>query len=441
MPGNPTSLQERFVSLDVLRGFAVCGLAPMNAMDFAFETDHYFSPGQIEGFPLVIWHGLMILGSGKFMALFALLFGAGLVLAAQRREEQGLPVTGFTLKRLAWLWFFGCLHAYLIWYGDILVTYAVTGAVVFWCRRWKPRTQTIVGLGMLGMFPLLMTIGMVFVWMSGIDLDQAMQEEISSPVAEVVETSGEIEGEVSEAKEFPDWDTEHDAWVSARMHGSWWEQMPVRAFYTLCLHLVGIPFLTFWLAGGLMMIGMALFQSGFFQGSWEPRRYRRLARWGLIGGGGACLIFSVLNQLGGWNWSGLFLHLNWAWWGTPLLALGYAAVLIPWSRTEGRGPVRWLRQGWAAMGRMAFSNYIGQTFLLSLIYYGHGLNLRGQVPFLTVLGIALTIAAVQMAISVLWLRRFRYGPLEWTWRSLTYGNLVPIRRDSDLIHSHTTEEA
>lgn len=414
MSGTPITTEDRNLALDVVRGFAVCGLAPMNSMDFAFDGDHYFTPGGIEGFQLVLWHIQMVLGSGKFMALFAMLFGAGLVLGAQRREAKGLSVAGFTAKRLGWLWFFGCLHGYLVWYGDILVTYAVTGLILFWCRKWGLRIQAVVGLVMLGVIPLVVTAGMIFAWAGDVDLSAAMEEEVIT----------EFDAYVENREKAPRWDTEHEAWVAWAMHGTWAEQMPVRALYTFFLHLLGIPFLTFWLSGGLMLIGMALFQSGFFEGRWRETSYRRLAWIGILGGAGACMVFSFLNQLGGWNWAGLFVHLNWIWWGTPLLALGYAAVLVRWCREADRGPLPWLKRGWAAMGRMAFSNYIGQTVSLSLIYYGHGLGLRGQLSYIGVMGVALALVVGQMAISVWWLKRFRQGPLEALWRRLTYGKVT-----------------
>ena len=254
----PKPEQERIACLDVIRGVAVCGLVPINILDFAPAGDLFVSPKGLEGFEFWLWHLVHLFGSGKFMSLFALLVGAGIILATQKRDAAGLPVATRYLPRLGWLWFFGMLHAYFIWHGDILVAYAVTGFVLFWCRKWPAKIQACVGVAMLAVFSALVGLITLLFWFGEFDLGNW----------------SELEAEWNE-------DLENDLQA---FRGSWLEQMPTRALYAVILQLGGIPFLVFWIAGGMMFLGMSLMKSGFFQGKWPASWVRNLAVAGVATG-------------------------------------------------------------------------------------------------------------------------------------------------------------
>lgn len=391
---------QRIESLDVIRGVAVCGLIPINILDFAPAGDLYLGPADLAGFELWLWQFVNLMGSGKFMSLFALLFGAGIVLATEEADAARQPVAKRYLRRLGWLMFFGMIHAYLVWHGDILVGYAITGFVVFWCRKWTIRTQVIAGVAMLAVFSAL--IGLIALVISVADIDL---------------------GNLSDFQDMVDEETEKEL---KAFQGSWLEQTPQRALTAVFIQAFGIPLFIFWIAGGMMFLGMALMKSGFFRGQWKGRRYRTLGIAGIAGGillsgAGALLI----NHHREGNLGLLLFHYQWSYWGTFILAIGYAACLMLWCRGT-RAP--WLRRTFAAAGRMAFSNYLGQSIILGLIFYGHGLGLKGQLSFTQIMAVVPCVWVFQLTFSVLWLKRFRFGPMEWLWRSLTYGKRIAIRR-------------
>lgn len=373
---------------------------PINIIEFSSGSMLMVYPEGLERpGELGLWIAVMTLGTGKFAALFGALFGAGLVLFTDRASIARRSPASVYLPRLGWLWFFGMLHAYLIWYGDILVAYAVTGFVLFWFRGWSTRTCLIVAAAVWGMMvgsyalcALATHIPGVLEELESMDL-QAMIEEETTP--------------------------ENDA-----LRGNWVEQMPTRALYSLLTQVLGIPLYLFWYAVGFMLAGMALMKSGFFAGKWKESTVRRttaasLAAGILLGGLG----FTLVARAG---WSPLF---SWgftlAYAAIPMVAFAYAGGAVLW---VARGGFPLLRTSLAAVGRMAFTNYIGQSFLMSLIFYGHGLGLRGELGFAETMAIVPAIWIPQVILSRIWLSRFPHGPLEWIWRRLTYGKAVPLRR-------------
>ncbi|MBT8487431.1 MAG: hypothetical protein KJO65_01260, partial [Gemmatimonadetes bacterium] len=150
----PVSDPERIASLDVLRGVAVLGILTMNVWSFAMPSATYFNPtvwGTYTGLDRLAYQATHVFADLKFMAIFSMLFGAGIVLMSERRAERGQPVAGLHYRRMFWLFVFGMLHAYLIWWADILVPYALCGSLVFLARRLRPRT--LIVLGLLAMAP------------------------------------------------------------------------------------------------------------------------------------------------------------------------------------------------------------------------------------------------------------------------------------------------
>ncbi|MEM1296980.1 MAG: DUF418 domain-containing protein [Verrucomicrobiota bacterium] len=390
---------ERINSIDLIRGIAICGLAPINILDFASPDDYYLTPGDLRGSDLGLWVAVFIFGMGKFISLFSVLFGAGIVLQTQRSDLAGKDTARRYLPRLAWLFLFGMLHAYLIWYGDILVGYAITGFLVFWFRKWSAgRLLTVGGLIYVGYSLLLIAaITCLAIFVESDEFWNLLSE------------SGAGDGE--------EWDPTDPT-------GTWLQQLPGRSLIALCVQIIAIPFLIIPINGGLMLIGMAALKSGFFEGSWKPSRYRLTLFLGL--GLGLCLsaIGLILTAMGGWEFRTFTLHSGWLMAATPLLVCGYAAAAVLWSRASILG---WLQNGFRALGRMAFTNYIGQSVIFHLLFYGTGFGLRGQLSFTMVMLVPLAVWVFQIIASTLWFRVFRFGPLEWIWRCLTYRTWLPIR--------------
>ena len=145
----PTSQQERIEALDVLRGLALLGILTMNMGGFSMPSAAYMDPtawGEFSGLNLGVWVTTHLFADLKFMAIFSILFGAGLVLMSDRRSARGEKTAGLHLRRMFWLLVFGLLHAHLLWSGDVLVWYALCGAVLFPFRNAKPRTLISLAL-------------------------------------------------------------------------------------------------------------------------------------------------------------------------------------------------------------------------------------------------------------------------------------------------------
>ena len=158
----PVAEQNRIHSLDVLRGFALLGILVMNIQTFAMVDQAYMNPtsfGDLSGANFLVWFMCHLLADTKFISLFSMLFGAGILLFSQRQEQKNASPTAMHYRRMLWLLLFGLCHAYLIWPGDILVPYAICGSIVFLMRNWKPRTQLVCGLLTISVASLIYVLG------------------------------------------------------------------------------------------------------------------------------------------------------------------------------------------------------------------------------------------------------------------------------------------
>ena len=393
----PVMPKERIVALDFLRGFALLGILLMNIQSFAMPDAAYLNPtayGDFTGLNRWVWILSHIFADSKFMTIFSILYGAGIVLITTRLEEKGQRSAGLHYKRTFWLLIIGLAHAYLLWNGDILVTYALVAMVVFWFRKLSPRW--LIGLGIAAFsVSTLLQVGMVGMF-ANFPLDLMADFEGGwQPGAEEI------------------------AWETAVYQSSWLAQMAHRVPASIEMQTLALLFWGGWRAGGLMLLGMALFKLGVLTAERSTRFYRNL----LIGGFGLGLPLVILglvrNFAAGWtleySW---FLGSQYNYWGSLGVSLGYIAIIMLVAKSE-----RWPQviRPFAAVGRTALSNYLFQTVAATLIFYGHGLGLFGQVERTGQLLIVFGIWALQMTLSTLWLRRFRFGPAEWLWRSLTYG--------------------
>lgn len=400
----PVSASERAQSLDVLRGVAVLGILAMNIRLFGMPQAAYFNPlayGDFSGINQWWFWLTNLLADQKFMTLFSLMFGAGIALMTDRSTAKGRQSTGLLLRRNVWLLVLGLMHAYLIWYGDILVAYALCGFVVIFCRNWKPRTQLIVGL-------LFLCIPAALFLLAGLSAPQWPPEAMAKAVADWAPGPEAIAEEL------------------AVYRGDWLGQLSHRIPTAIEFQTTVFLAFAFWRAGGLMLIGMALFRWGYFTAERAPASYRRLALVGLLIALPMIAWGIVLNERVGWRYAeSFFLHSQFNYWGSLLLALGYLGLVMLWCQgSTGSG----LKARFAAVGRMAFSNYIAQSLLCTLLFYGHGLGRFGHFERWQLAGVVFGVWAVLLWISPWWLARYRFGPMEWLWRSLTYWQRQPFRQ-------------
>ncbi len=211
----------------------------------------------------------------------------------------------------------------------------------------------------------------------------------------------------------------------AAFRGGWLDQQPVRfaealGFQTILLITWGV-----WRAGGLMLIGMALFKHNLFSAQRSAGFYWTLIAVAVAVGLPLQAYGLSLDFEHGWQIWSFFVGMQFNYWPSILVSLGYVGVVMPACRSAA---LRRFTRPLAAVGRTALTNYLLQTVLCTTVFYGHGLGWFGSVDRLGQLGVVALVWAVSLVCSPLWLRRFRFGPVEWIWRSLTYGTIPSMRR-------------
>jgi uncharacterized protein len=400
----PVRSAERIEFLDILRGFAVLGILAMNIQSFSMPGAAYFNPtawGDLSGLNRIVWLLANTLANQKFMTIFSMLFGAGVMLMYERSQASGRPFGGLHYRRMFFLLLFGLAHAYLLWAGDILFSYALSGMLLFLFRKARPGWLLANGL-------IFLLVGSGLLLMSGFSAPYWPPEQLAELERDFRPSALVLDKEL------------------AAFRGSWLDGFHYRAPESLEMHLFVFPFYMLWRALGAMLIGMALFRWGFITGKASSGVYRLFLGLALLVGLPATILGGQRQLAGGWDpVRAFFIESQWGYWGSLLLALGWLSALLLLTRS---GIWRGLMNRLAACGRMAFTNYILQTVLCCLIFYGYGLGLIGRVPRVGQAGIALAIWLFQLWLSPIWLARFRYGPLEWAWRSLSYGARQTMRR-------------
>jgi uncharacterized protein len=392
-PG-PTPPSERIVSLDALRGVAVLGILVINVRVFSMPETTLLNPtvyGDFSGVNYWAWLVGHVFAELKFITVFSALFGAGIVLFIESKNRKGQPALRLHYRRTAWLILIGLGHAYLLWYGDILVAYGVCGLALVFAHDWEPRTQAGLGLLFLLVTPTLevfagLTVG---------------GEAIASQWAPAEAT---LRAEV------------------ATYRSGWIEQLDHRVPTAIGRQTTGFLGGTFWRVGGTVLLGMALYKWGVLTGERSTRLYRRLVAGGVVG---VATVLAGVWYIEANEWSAgaalFWRQFNYV--GSLLVAGGYVGLVTLYARRRPDGPVT---RAFAAVGRTAFTNYLLQTVVATTVFYGHGLGLFGAVSRAEALGMVVAFWAIEILVSVAWLRRYRFGPVEWVWRTLTYGERQPI---------------
>lgn len=399
----PIAPSERFLALDVLRGFAVLGILIMNIQSFSMIEAAYLNPtayGDLTGLNRWVWILSHLFGDQKFMTIFSILFGAGIVLLTNKAESTGKSAAGLHYRRTFWLLVIGMIHAYVFWYGDILVAYALCALLAFLFRKATPRKLVIVGL-------IVVAVSSLLYLFSGLSVPywppEAHQGTMVSwkPGSEII------------AKEL------------SALRGSWLEQLTHRVPSSLKFQTFIFLIWTGWRAGGLMLIGMAFYKWGILTAQRSKRFYIILMCIG-FGIGLPIVSFGIIRNFAA-NWSldfSMFLGWQYNYWGSLFVACGYISLIMLICKLMK--PEKIIRP-FAAVGRMALTNYLLQTIICTTVFYGHGFGLFGKIERTEQILIVVGIWIFQLIISPVWLRHFRFGPAEWMWRSLTYLKVQPIK--------------
>ncbi|GAB4385611.1 MAG: DUF418 domain-containing protein [Phycisphaerales bacterium] len=422
----PVPAEQRVQALDVLRGLALLGILVPNMLWFAWPQAGAVSAEsmaavarRIEGTDAAGHHtanaaGFFIIDVfflGKFMFLFATLFGAGIVLFDRKFHTPGVPAPlsrGAKLwyVRMGWLLVFGLFHAFGMWFGDILTWYAIAGlGFVWWVRRW--RIPTLLA-GAAASYLLGTAVMLLLLFFS-----------------EIAIRSGTLSPEQM-------WGGDGVREFAIYACGSYLDMVQHRVGLLLSLYAV-MPFTFFWQVSGLMMLGLALARLGVYTGQRSVRFYAAMAAVGIPLGiattlGGRWIIRQFHSPIESVYWLDLAQLC-----GFPT-ALGYAGLVLVLVRASIARP---LTGALAAVGRMALSNYLLQTLLCTIFFYSIGLGYFARIQFPGLWLVVVTLWCINVVFSMIWLRFFRFGPAEWLWRSLTYRRLQPMLRSArSAVHLH-----
>jgi uncharacterized protein len=384
----------RIASLDVLRGLGVLGMLAAHIQLFAYPSLARWNPtayGDLSGLNWWVWLVNSILADGKFISIFAMLVGASILMMAGQSDERPVPAWRTHARRMTALLLLGLTHAYLLWYGDMLVALGLCGAVVFFARGLSPR-------------PLLVLGSLVFATATALSLALTWSTAQSDPVGLFLWNE--------------QWTPRPEviALEIAQYRGGWMEQMVHRVPAAWESQTWSFATRVFWQTAGLMLFGMALFKLGVLTGRRSPAFYIRMAFIGF--GVGGLLIALALWRSFATQWDLLdyvLVSQELKYWGNLFVALGWIAVVM--LVCQRNWPVRLL----AGVGRMALSNYLLQTLICITIFYGHGLGLFGQIDRVAQFAIVIGIWAFQLAASSAWLTYFASGPVEWATRWFVFG--------------------
>ncbi|MBI4617919.1 MAG: DUF418 domain-containing protein [Planctomycetes bacterium] len=427
-PG-PVQAAERIASIDVLRGMALLGILVINLQfSFADAGASFFDPtvsGPFEGANKWLWWVSYLVFDEKMMSLFSMLFGAGVLLQTRRADEQGVPQAGLYYRRMGWLLVFGAIHGYVLWYGDILAGYAMCGFWLYGLRRLSPKKQIVLGLVVMFMaVPVSLSMGLYF------HAQEKRAEAYDAAVREGREPAADLE----QGKR--DWETtektfgmsqeEIDREIAIYGSGTFGEQFRARVPVSFQMETIGYLLFTGPRGGGLMLLGMALLQLGIITGARSTRFYAGMTLAGYLVGLPLAVLGGHMRQAHGWNWVDLVLRDNYFnYYGSLFVAMGHMGVVMLVCRNKGLSR---LTRPFGNVGQTAFSCYILQTVLATTVFYSWGFAQFGRLDRAQMAGVVVGIWVVEIVLASLWLARFRFGPLEWIWRSLTYGKIQPLRR-------------
>lgn len=434
----PVAETNRIKTLDMLRGFALLGILMMNIAGFSMP-DHSFEkfsndPGSVNFW---VFQFIGTLFEGKMRAMFGMIFGAGVLLFIANKSSQGISVHALYYRRMFWLLLFGLIHAHLIlWIGEILYLYAICGMILYLFRN-------VAAKYLVWAVPVVAVVSFV----AGTIMYQGMREKRIAYVEATKAQAANMALTEAQTKALTDWREVEKTMIPNREDAKANTAKMKSDYATVAGHLRPLAwqwqtkYVAFevWDSLALMLLGLALFKWGFLTGSWSNKNYWKVVK---IGYGIGLPLVLYANYYAFHHFSTLEANLarmeqvpvNWVNLIYPfqriLLVMAHAAALMLLYKS---GKIQRLFRRLEAVGQMAFTNYIMHSVVCTLFFFGYGLNFYGEFEFYQIYFVVLVIWAFQLIISPIWLKHFRFGPLEWLWRSLTYWKLQPMRREAGVV--------
>jgi uncharacterized protein len=409
-----TEPPPRIATLDIVRGVAVMGILAMNIVAFAMPFQAYMNPvafGSPGTADFVSWVFSFIFIDGKMRGLFSFLFGASMLLVIEKAAAKGEPAASVHYRRMFWLLLFGLIHLYLIWFGDILVGYALVGMIAWFFHRLS--TKALIRWGVA----LLVVQLLIFAGLAASSF--FLRESASAPgaPAEVVKQWQDLNGQFGILTGQPL--AEELATYRGGYGGIVADRLEEQAFAPL----KGL-FMFGWETLAYFLFGMVALRNGFLRGSWSRAAYRKAALVGFGIGIPAYALLAWIVTRDGFSVPMVFAVVMA---GTvpfrPLMVMATAALIIILARSGGA-----IVERIAAAGRAAFTNYLGTSIIMTTLFYGYGAGLFGSLGRAELWLAVAAMWAVMLLWSKPWLERYQYGPLEWLWRSLSHWSPQPMRR-------------
>ncbi|MCS6977399.1 MAG: DUF418 domain-containing protein [Gemmatales bacterium] len=415
----PVQPEERIAVVDVLRGFALLGILVVNIQFYTTPTDKLVYNIVYWQEPLHVWADRIVswFFEMKFYTLFSFLFGFGMAIQMLRAEAKGRPWLGLHYRRMIVLLLIGLFHAFFIWMGDILVTYAILGCLLPLFSRLSPRWLLVAAACLLGLLVMLYAGGALLLGLASV----LVPADVGGPWG----TEGALQQVLQQARE------------QTRIYreGTYWEITALRAREVL-----GVYVMVLFFQGphvfAMFLLGLYVGRTGWFQRLPETLPWFQRA-WlvGLLLGVGGTIVTAILqHQANFQSFSGLawkFAGVSLAFVTAPALSCFYATSLVLLHQLSKLRPYLDLL---APVGRMALTNYLAQSLICSTLFYGStifgfGFGLYARVGPAYGILLALAIWLVQVVWSNAWFRNLglKFGPMEWLWRTLTYGHWQPMR--------------
>jgi uncharacterized protein len=433
MVATPVARAERISLIDTLRGIALLGILLMNMPFFSGPSQAGMDPfiyDEFTGPNYWCWWGMRVFFNGTMRGIFSMLFGVGMFLLIDRLEQKNKDLTPADVyyRRLVWLGIFGAVDAYLfLWVGDILMRYAITGLFLFPFRNVRPGKLVLYAACFIGLNSYVGTL----------KIYEAADKRTNGVAAENLQAAhkkltAKQQAALSAWKEFKESSTTDTLrkqalvekktfstgnYASIRkeiltLNDGWWREHFTNSLY---------EYLSFFL------LGLALYKWNFLTGK------QKLWVYLLVGGAGYAFgltyrILSLKFALGhefDYSYTVEFIPFDVREFGRLGITLGHVSLIILLYKTG------WFAGLWRALarvGQMAFTNYLGQSILCTLFYFGYGFGYFGQLERYQTYEVAGCIWAFQIVFSNVWLYYFLFGPLEWCWRSLTYWQVQPMVR-------------